>query len=88
MAVVTKYEYQTLPHTDSIRILQLQPSKTHDEDLHVVLIDVRLDEHLEYEAVSYVWGEPVFDHQLHTPLGSINISGQVWSVLAKLSPLQ
>lgn len=84
MAVVTKYEYQTLPHTDSIRILQLQPSKTHDEDLHVVLIDVRLDEHLDYEAVSYVWGEPVFDHQLHTPLGSINITESLGSALRGL----
>jgi hypothetical protein len=61
MAVVTKYEYQTVPHTDSIRKLQLQPSKTHDEDLHAVLVEVRLDEHLEYEAIAYVWGELVFD---------------------------
>ena len=84
MAVVTKYEYQALPYTDSIRILQLQPSKTHDEDLHVELIDVRLDEHLEYEAISYVWGDPVFGHQLHTPLGSINITGSLDSALRGL----
>jgi hypothetical protein len=84
MAVVTKYEYQALPHTDSIRILQLQPSKTHDEHLHGVLIDVRLDEHLGYEAISYVWGEPVFHHQLHTPLGSIDITRSLDSALRGL----
>ncbi|KAL5331150.1 hypothetical protein ACEPPN_000679 [Leptodophora sp. 'Broadleaf-Isolate-01'] len=84
MAVVPEYEYQDLLHTDSIRILQLQPSKTHHGDLHIELIEVKLGEFLEYEAISYVWGEPVFDHQLRTPLGSIKITRNLDTALRGL----
>ncbi|KAH9207004.1 heterokaryon incompatibility protein-domain-containing protein, partial [Leptodontidium sp. 2 PMI_412] len=81
MAVVPEYEYQDLLHTDSIRILQLQPSKTHHGDLHIELIEVKLGEFLEYEAISYVWGEPI-TRNLDTALRGLrseNVVRNLWT---------
>ncbi|RDW77156.1 hypothetical protein BP6252_05209 [Coleophoma cylindrospora] len=57
------YRYEALTETDSIRLLRILPSKDVDAPLQVQLFDYILDGTLgqthPYEALSYVWGEPV-----------------------------
>ena len=51
------YEYSSLKHTDLIRLLRLHPHDSSDASLNGELIEVRLSDTLEFEALSYVWGE-------------------------------
>jgi hypothetical protein len=51
------YLYTSLVHTDSIRLLRLQPNDSSDAPLSGELIEARLNDELELEALSYAWGE-------------------------------
>src|SRR2546423_1242160 len=58
----TAYKYEALDTDVSIRLLQLEPEK--DAEACVVtinIIHVTLDQNPDYEALSYTWGEPIFD---------------------------
>jgi hypothetical protein len=59
----TAYAYVSLAHTDSIRLIELQPGAT-GTPLACKLIDARKSENPQYEAISYAWGEPVFPHTI------------------------
>lgn len=54
---VDAYQYSSLKHADSIRLLHLHPHDSSDATLNGELIEVRLSDTLEFEALSYVWGE-------------------------------
>jgi hypothetical protein len=56
---VARYEYNNLPSTESIRLIQLEPGRR-DDRLECRLITVDLNTRPAYEAVSYVWGEPQY----------------------------
>lgn len=52
------YRYQPLQHDDSIRILVLHPSLQESDPITCSIRHERLsDASLEYEAVSYTWGD-------------------------------
>lgn len=53
----SSYLYTSLVHKDSIRLLQLQPNDSSDAPLSGELIEARLNDELEFEALSYAWGE-------------------------------
>jgi hypothetical protein len=57
------YEYRTLTHTDSIRLIELLPGAK-GTPLACNIIDVRKGDQPEYEALSYAWGEPIFSHEI------------------------
>jgi hypothetical protein len=59
----TAYVYVSLAHTDSIRLIELQPGAP-GTPLACKLIDARTSENPQYEAISYAWGEPVFSHTI------------------------
>ncbi|KAF7192157.1 Heterokaryon incompatibility protein 6, OR allele [Pseudocercospora fuligena] len=56
------YQYESLP-SGYIRILNLEPG-CNDDQLRGTLISYSLESGLEYKAVSYAWGEPIFDQTI------------------------
>lgn len=55
-----KYQYASIEAEHEIRILVLAPAASYNAKLQATLITTRLDEKPQYEAISYVWGPPVF----------------------------
>lgn len=55
---VEPYKYLQIPDKKTIRILTLYPGTSSDR-LIGELTFVKLDDHPVYEAISYVWGEPI-----------------------------
>jgi hypothetical protein len=51
------YIYNALVHSDSIRLLQLQPSNNSSTTMVGQLSEVRLADKPEFEALSYAWGQ-------------------------------
>lgn len=66
----SKYEYQPLGE-GQIRVLTLFPANKTEDDLHGELHHVQLSPELKFEAVSYVWGEPIFSVTLRISETSI-----------------
>ena len=64
VAGLLSYKHQALEDGE-IRLLRLYPAATADEPLRGELSNSRLTPDLQYEAVSYVWGDPVFEHTLY-----------------------
>jgi hypothetical protein len=55
---IPSYQYGPLQHSDSIRILVLHPSPNDSDPIACTIRHVQLsDDTLEYEAVSYTWGD-------------------------------
>ncbi len=70
--------YNDLESPNDIRLLylDLQP---HDEELRGELKHVSLDENPPYAAISYVWGQPIFNHRLYTSTGDYyTIKQSLW----------
>ncbi|KAK8112844.1 HET-domain-containing protein [Apiospora sp. TS-2023a] len=62
---VGPYQYSSLP-LNHIRLLQLEPSSDSSRALRCTLSDFDLQSSdIPYDALSYVWGPPVFDHDLY-----------------------
>ncbi|KAK7964081.1 hypothetical protein PG996_008229 [Apiospora saccharicola] len=62
---VGPYQYSSLP-LNHIRLLQLEPSSDPSSLLRCTLSDFDLQSSdIPYDALSYVWGPPVFDHDLY-----------------------
>lgn len=55
MSEATKYHYERLKDTDSIRLLRLLPAESSREDISISLANARLDQAPDYEALSYTW---------------------------------
>jgi hypothetical protein len=71
------YRYQPLQHDDSIRLLVLHPSVdgTNSDPIRCTIQHVRLsDESLEYEAVSYTWGETTRMRSIYFNRGTRKLS--------------
>ena len=59
------YQYSPLPATDkTIRLLCIPPTKQISEPVVCQMRQVRLIDKPEYAALSYTWGDPIFDHHL------------------------
>lgn len=76
-----QHRYEKLQYDDSIRLLRLEPADTDDEPLTGRLIDVRLSERLQYEALSYAWGEAIFSANLELSSGRVHITNSLAAAL-------
>ena len=60
--------FQRLPppegSRDYIRLLRVLPAESSEDPLVCALSAASLDEKPEYAALSYTWGEPIFDHKI------------------------
>lgn len=61
--------YDSLVHTDSIRLIELLPGLERTP-LACNLVDVRKSHNPDYQALSYAWGEPVFSHTIREAASS------------------
>jgi len=60
------YQYQPLQHSDSIRVIVLHPSPNESDPIECTICQDRLSNgSLEYEAVSYTWGNSGLTHVIH-----------------------
>ena len=79
------YSYQPLEFPDSIRIIKLEPAPASADGqslkIECKLVEVRFSAQVEYEAISYVWGEPKFSACLSLPNGTINITKNLCAAL-------
>ena len=78
------YKYQPLvgEREDSVRILRLSPAEPDGPiGLHGELIEARLSDLPDFEAISYVWGEPVFSDTLRLPTGVLRITANLATAL-------
>jgi hypothetical protein len=64
MDEVRLYQYKPLPTHDSVRILELQPSREIKSPLVCKFVHCQLSKLPRYEALSYTWGDPVFPKTL------------------------
>jgi hypothetical protein len=78
------YFYHQLKGQSMIRLLELQPAKDqYTDELAGRLIDTDLLDGAAYEAISYTWGNPVFDHTLRLPDGHLMITENLASALRR-----
>ena len=78
------YVYKPLLYSDSIRLIKLTPRKSGLSDqLACELLDVRLSETPDFEAVSYAWEAAVFPDTLHILKEFLKITRSLASALRK-----
>ena len=64
-ALTGKYRYQSIKFPHQIRLLALHPALTIEEDISCHLVSVSLDEALDFDALSYTWGDPHPKKKIH-----------------------
>lgn len=52
------FRYESLSKSRHIRLMKLLPADTQTHDIHCTLEQACLDEAVQYEALSYTWGDP------------------------------
>ena len=84
------FSYKPLQTGKSIRLLQLDPAETEDAPLYARFIDTgESDNPTAYEAISYTWGEPIFNARLRIgdgtacPLEELGITANLASALRR-----
>lgn len=83
---LSQYAYQPLKYSDSIRLIELQPAiisslPSQRATLECHLVEARLSVQVDFEAMSYAWGEPNFSACLSLPNGIINITANLSAAL-------
>ncbi|XXH04001.1 hypothetical protein Hte_010410 [Hypoxylon texense] len=65
MPVFNEYHYEPLCAEDEIRLIVLDPATREEDPLSCTIIQLRRSAPtIDYYAISYVWGEPVFSRNL------------------------
>jgi hypothetical protein len=77
------YEYETLQHADSFRLLKLLPSEQIAAELRCEIADSRLGLTPDFEALSYTWDQDVFPVTLNTPSGELKVTENLASALRR-----
>jgi hypothetical protein len=81
--MATKYQYFPLPSARHIRLLVIN-SGAHFDDISCRLLPVSLDIAPNYEALSYVWGNPNPRRAIHCSDGDLEIGPSLSSALRHL----
>jgi hypothetical protein len=79
------YAYQPLTSNDErheIRILELEPAKS-EEPLRGSFVIATLNEPPKFEALSYVWGEPSFTHDIEIGRAKLPITQRLDNALRR-----
>lgn len=77
------YDYESLSGPRDIRILKLMPGEE-NEDIYCELDCVSLDDKPEYEAISYVWGDPKMTRKIRCGRGVLDVTVNLYSVLHQI----
>ncbi|TEY36910.1 hypothetical protein BOTCAL_0536g00030 [Botryotinia calthae] len=81
-----KFKYSDCPikSRTEIRILNLlPPTEANPDALHCTLSVAKLEENPLYEAISYVWGPPIFPERLYLPSGYLGITTNLAAALRR-----
>jgi hypothetical protein len=62
---MTHYQYRTLEHSNSIRLLTLHPASSPASPIVCTIQHARLSDRPNYEAISYTWGEDTTTHSIY-----------------------
>ena len=82
-----KYQYSPLSGSRQIRLLKLHHrTETEDTDLSVDLITVPLDAAPPFAALSYAWGDPLPQTEIHCSGSKAEIGLSLYSALRQLRP--
>jgi hypothetical protein len=79
----SQLEYETLPGPRSIRVLVLEKEE-HEDDIRCSLQLAELDDGPEYDALSYVWGEPSTTTTITCNGHSIEVRANLGAALRRL----
>jgi len=77
------YKYAPLPDAKSIRLLLLNPSTINTEVLHGTFEICSLEGDLDFEALSYTWGEPEFPRVIEIGEHTIAITENLFAALKR-----
>jgi len=77
------YQYDPLRYRDSVRLLKLYPAHTVNETLHVDLEEHRLNHVPAYEAISYVWGNPLIKSSVRCSEGILSVTQNLAASLTR-----
>lgn len=61
---IAAFKHAPLQSPRSFRVLTLLPSSNFNSVVRCVIRECSLDDHVKYEALSYVWGEPAPGHTI------------------------
>jgi hypothetical protein len=78
------YEYTTLAEPHSIRVIELQPAWKRSVDLVIRLLEVSVDQALNFEALSYAWEGQSFDQRIVCDGKTLLISATCKAALLRL----
>ncbi|KAH8600102.1 heterokaryon incompatibility protein-domain-containing protein, partial [Bisporella sp. PMI_857] len=78
------YQYVPLPKGSFTRVIVLQPAGKKEDELHCDIQPLNLDDQFyTYDALSYVWGQPVFSDTLYCAGQCIKITPTLSSALRR-----
>lgn len=77
------YQYTPLSTTTCTRVLHLLPGGP-DQALQAEIVEIDLSDDPHYDALSYCWGEPKFDHSLFVDKSVFYITEILASALSHL----
>ncbi|KAJ8128994.1 hypothetical protein O1611_g4638 [Lasiodiplodia mahajangana] len=76
------YEYEPFREGGMVRLLELLPNGSPT----VRILQVKLSEAPRYAALSYTWGENIFDHDLHVEGSVLRITKNLSDAFIQLAP--
>lgn len=77
------YQYQPLTRLNVVRILQLYPGEVNDP-IFCALHTVEIDSDPFYEAISYVWGDPLNKLDITCDSRRLAITVNLYGILMRL----
>ena len=79
------FQYSALPPiANTIRLLQIHSAEALTHPISCELIDVSLNDHPEFAALSYTWGQPIFDHFITCNHQRLGVTAHLYLALRRL----
>lgn len=78
------YTYVPLKLSNEIRLVRLLPSENRESNVRCIITHTKLSEGMDFEALSYVWGNNVLSSRIATDKGIVKITKNCLSALRDL----
>lgn len=80
----TAYQYEPLQNVRCIRLLEIQKPESSVEPMECKLTEVLEEPAPRYAALSYTWGEPIFDHEIRCNGSILKVTANLESALRNI----
>jgi Heterokaryon incompatibility protein (HET) len=84
LSALENYKYEPLKAERDIRLIVLAPGSDDDDEVSCNLVHASLDRPPDYEAVSYVWGDPSIKKEIRCGKGKASVTLNLCSALRHL----